>query len=285
MSQQPTIAPHDCLGSNIYAHVHGRSRQAGGAAAPVRPSTKPGCRTGIASATKGLYAEDRLAAANVRERRRIGVTRAGTKRWIVAGRLVSQADEHGGAADSAPWCLPAHDRGGGLPAVLGCMAHLGIRQHRLSLAAPRFPWPGVRPAVSRGWAWPLPSGGGSWTQMLVVGSNLRREVPLLAHRVRKAALRGAGVHFAESGALSVTCFRSVSTSGRRLSRFLAGTCRRWFVQQLGRKPVAADIRGHWPTASGARRAAHRTLVARLRRVSDQRAARPDQPAPSAVCRD
>ena len=32
--------------------------------------------------------------------------------------------------------------------------------------------------------------------LLVVGSNLRREVPMLAHRVRKAALRGAKVAFA-----------------------------------------------------------------------------------------
>ena len=31
--------------------------------------------------------------------------------------------------------------------------------------------------------------------LLVVGSNLRREVPILAHRVRKAALRGAKVSF------------------------------------------------------------------------------------------
>jgi NADH-quinone oxidoreductase subunit G len=37
-------------------------------------------------------------------------------------------------------------------------------------------------------------------QVLIVGSNLRREVPLLAHRVRKAALRGAGVRFVNPAA-------------------------------------------------------------------------------------
>src|SRR6202012_717152 len=31
--------------------------------------------------------------------------------------------------------------------------------------------------------------------LLVIGSNLRREVPVLAHRVRKAALAGAAVSF------------------------------------------------------------------------------------------
>src|SRR5665213_1776011 len=31
--------------------------------------------------------------------------------------------------------------------------------------------------------------------LLVVGSNLRHEVPILAHRVRKASLRGAKIHF------------------------------------------------------------------------------------------
>ena len=37
--------------------------------------------------------------------------------------------------------------------------------------------------------------------LLIVGSNLRREVPMLAHRVRKAARAGAAVAFVNPAAV------------------------------------------------------------------------------------
>jgi NADH-quinone oxidoreductase subunit G len=77
--------------------------------------------------------------------------------------------------------------------VARLMSHFGSANidHRLRRcdfrtqeSDPVFPWLGMEiPAVE------------ALEQVLVVGSNLRKEVPLLAHRLRKAALRGAGVHF------------------------------------------------------------------------------------------
>ena len=71
---------------------------------------------------------------------------------------------------------------------------LGLAQHRSSPAPGGFPRQAADPAV--------PALGGSPSPtvdyleaLLVVGSNLRREAPVLAHRVRKAAKRGAKVCF------------------------------------------------------------------------------------------
>lgn len=73
------------------------------------------------------------------------------------------------------------------------MGHLGSanldhrlrrRDFRTQETDPGFPWLGM--AISD---------VEQLEQVLVVGSNLRKEVPLLAHRVRKAARGGAGVHF------------------------------------------------------------------------------------------
>ena len=58
------------------------------------------------------------------------------------------------------------------------------RDFRCQDTDPAFPWLGMDIAAVE-----------NLDQILVVGSNLRQEVPLLAHRVRKAAVRGAGVHF------------------------------------------------------------------------------------------
>ncbi len=49
---------------------------------------------------------------------------------------------------------------------------------------------------------------------LVVGSNMRKEVPLLAHRLRKAALRGAKISFVNAAALRVSVPGRATTSRR-----------------------------------------------------------------------
>jgi NADH-quinone oxidoreductase subunit G len=73
------------------------------------------------------------------------------------------------------------------------MQHLGSsnvdfrlrrRDVRCEDSDPLFPWLGMEIAAVE-----------KLEQALIVGSNLRGEVPLLAHRVRKAALSGAGVYF------------------------------------------------------------------------------------------
>jgi NADH-quinone oxidoreductase subunit G len=82
--------------------------------------------------------------------------------------------------------------------VARLMRHLGSenvdhrlrrRDFRQQALDPVFPWLGMSLEDTE-----------KLTSILVVGSNLRREVPMLAHRVRKAALAGAQVSFVNSQA-------------------------------------------------------------------------------------
>src|SRR5205823_9721154 len=58
----------------------------------------------------------------------------------------------------------------------------GVQTCALPISDPVFPSLGLRIAAVD-----------SLEALLVIGSNLRREVPILAHRVRKAARRGAKI--------------------------------------------------------------------------------------------
>ena len=58
--------------------------------------------------------------------------------------------------------------------------------------------------------------------ILVVGSNLRREAPILAHRVRKAALAGAEVSFVNSTQHQYFFKVANTLSGAGLVEMLAG---------------------------------------------------------------
>ncbi len=79
------------------------------------------------------------------------------------------------------------------------------RDFRDQARDPVYPWLGMQRSPS----------SSSSDGVLVVGSNLRKEAPMLAHRVRKAALwRGAKVAFVNPRATN-TCFRSRAPISRR----------------------------------------------------------------------
>ncbi len=190
MSQHAAIAPHDCLGSQVHVHVmDGRVKR-------VVPRDCAAINENWLSdrdrfAYQGLYSSDRLQQPMVRE----GSGWRGVE-WdealaLVAMRLADSAHSHGGPSIGALVSPNATVEEGYLLARL--MDHLGSssidyrlrrRDFRGQEGEPRMPGLGMAiDDVER------------LGQLLIVGSNLRHEVPLLAHRVRKAALRGAGVHF------------------------------------------------------------------------------------------
>ena len=127
--------------------------------------------------------------------------------------------------------------------------------------------------------------------LLVIGSNLRREVPVLAHRVRKAALRGRAGQLPESGALRLhvpggaylqsapagaggaiwpRCWRAARADRRRRAGALRLRCRRRHgrpmrtarsptalhggraARGLARRAGAASARATRPARAGAR---------------------------------
>ncbi len=141
---------------------------------------------------------------------------------IYAGRIEQPMIRDGGALRPASWeeALEAaaagvarsvgNGNGSGLGAWAGptstveegfllqrLLRHLGSdnldhrlrrRDFRLQERDPVFPWVGSSLAELE-----------QADAILIVGSNLRREAPLIAHRVRKAALRGASVVFVNPG--------------------------------------------------------------------------------------
>ena len=214
MTQQPLVSPHDGTGTNLYAHV------LRGKVMRVVPRTNEAINeTWIADRDRfsyeGIYADDRLTAPMVREG---GVWKTVT--WevalaTVAEALKSHADSLGvlvspSATTEEAYLLAKLSRGLGNANI----------DHRLRLADfrdaeldPRAPALGLAiPEIE------------TLSSLLVVGSHLRAEVPLLAHRVRKAATRrGTRVAFlnpAEFPCLFPVAARVASSPGLMLADLL-----------------------------------------------------------------
>ena len=189
MTVHPLVSPHDCAGSNLHGHV------LRGTLKRVVPRENEAINeTWIPDRDRfscyGIYTEDRLVTPMVKR----------DQEWIESTwqeALQSAADAISGAVE---------DEGDGLGVLaspgstleelymlrriasqLGS-AHLDHRLRRIDFrdqqADPAWPWLGSSIA-----------GLEQLDGALVVGSNLRMEVPIVAHRIRKAALGGAQVGF------------------------------------------------------------------------------------------
>ncbi len=187
MTQVPLVSPHDGLGTNTYGHVlRGKLMRV----VPRQNDAINECWISDRDrfSYEGIYSADRLLKPMVR-------TRDGSWRecdWQTALE----------AAASGLKAAPA-DRLGVLAGASGTVEEYALLQqlaaglgtgnidHRLRQVD--FSGDAADPAI--------PSLGGSIAEvdslqaLLVVGSNLRRELPVLAHRVRKAATAGARIWF------------------------------------------------------------------------------------------
>jgi NADH-quinone oxidoreductase subunit G len=193
MVAKPLIAPHDSVGSNLYAHVlRGRVKRV------VPRENEAVNETWISDRDRfsyeGIYAPDRLLAPMLKR----------NQVWSE----VSWNEAVQAAADAL--AVGAADPGEGLGMLVSPSAtleemyllgrlsrHLGTANIDYRLRRRDFrdqdadpAWPGFGIALSE---------VDQQRGILVVGSDLRAEAPMLAHRVRKAALRGAAVGFVSPG--------------------------------------------------------------------------------------
>jgi NADH-quinone oxidoreductase subunit G len=189
MTQRATVSPHDCVGSNLYAHV------LRGTVKRIVPRENESINeTWIADRDRfsyeAIYSDERLLTPRVKEAghwRDIG--------WEDALNLMAEklraanADKIGILASPSVTVEEAH-------LVSRIAEHLGtanidhrIRRRDFSDEAndPLYPWLGCDIADIE-----------QQDAIVVIGSNLRHEAPILAHRVRKAALAGAEVSFVNS---------------------------------------------------------------------------------------
>jgi NADH-quinone oxidoreductase subunit G len=187
MVQRASIAPHDCVGTNINAHV------LRGTIKRIVPRNNEAINESWIPdrdrfSYEAIYSADRLQKPQVKE--------SGEWREIdwedaleLAADSLKNADRLGMLASPSATVEEGH--------LLQRLAkHLGTSSidHRIerrdfsdSSNDPVFPWLGCSIAdVEKQGA------------IFVIGSNIREEAPILAHRIRKAALNGAKVSFASS---------------------------------------------------------------------------------------
>ncbi len=185
MTSTPLVSPHDALGTNLYGHVlRGRLMRV------VPRENEAINETWIADRDRfsyeGVYSPDRLEHPLVRR----GADWVESD-WESALELLAQGLKARAAACgflvSPSATLEELYLAGRIARGLGThnIDHrLRQRDFRDAAADPAMPGLGMRIAEVD-----------ALDAVLVIGSNLRREVPMLAHRVRKAARRGAQVAF------------------------------------------------------------------------------------------
>jgi NADH-quinone oxidoreductase subunit G len=212
MTQKATVSPHDCVGSNLYAHV------LRGTIKRVVPRENEAINeTWLADRDRfsyeAVYSDDRLLQPLLKE--------GGEWREIDwEDALQKAAETLAASGDNTGFLLSpsATSEEGHLAVRLS--AHLGTANidHRLrrrdfsdQTNDPLFPFLGVSiEDVERQDA------------ILLVGSRLRREAPILAHRVRKATLNGAIVSVAAACPEPVFYDVANELSGAGLVELLSG---------------------------------------------------------------
>jgi NADH-quinone oxidoreductase subunit G len=183
MSSVPLVSPHDPVGSNLYGHVlRGRLMR-------VVPRENDSINEiWLADRDRfsyeGVYSPDRLLTPQVRR----GEEWVESE-WEPALMLTAEALQRAGAATGAlvspSSTLEEMYLAGRIVRALGSRDidhRLRQRDFRDQAADPAMPGLGMRLAEVD-----------SLNALLVIGSHLRREAPILAHRVRNAARGGAAV--------------------------------------------------------------------------------------------
>ena len=191
MVQRPVVSPHDCVGSNMYAHV------LRGTVKRVVPRENESINeTWLADRDRfsyeAIYSSDRLQTPRIKESgqwRELGWEEALS---VAADRLKDVAADKVGMLASPSSTLEEGHLLARIAAHIGT-ANIDHRIERRDFSDqdndPVFPYLGCDIADIE-----------QQDAIFVVGSNLRSEAPILAHRVRKAALAGASVNFASSEA-------------------------------------------------------------------------------------
>jgi NADH-quinone oxidoreductase subunit G len=228
MIQHETVSPHDCVGSNLYAHVlRGTIKRV------VPRDNEEINETWLPDRDRfsyeGIYSADRLQSPQIRENgewHAIGWEDALDK--LAESLRRADADKIGMLASPSVTLEEAH-----LLARLAEYLDTANIDHRIGSrdfsgqdADPVYPWLGCSIGELE-----------QQDAVLVAGSNIRHEAPILAHRLRKAALGGARVSFANSVRYEYFFDVASYADGAGLIELLAGIA----VAAAGSTSVPAHI--------------------------------------------
>ncbi len=228
MIQHETVSPHDCVGSNMYAHV------LRGTVKRVVPRNNDDINETWLSdrdrfSYEGIYSSDRLQQPAVKENGEWRSIDWEEALGILADSLGRADSEKVGLLASPSSTLEEAHLLARLATHLGTanLDHrVGQRDFSGQDADPVFPWLGCSIAELE-----------EQDAVLVAGSNIRHEAPILAHRLRKAALRGASINFANSARYEYFFDVSDYADGAGLVELLAGIA----VAAAGSKKLPAGI--------------------------------------------
>ncbi len=232
MVQHSTVSPHDCVGSNMFAHV------LRGTVKRIVPKANESINeTWLPDRDRfsyqGIYSSDRLLTPRVKEGGKWRELDWEEALSIAAKRLKdADAQKLGMLASPSVTLEEAH-------LLVRMATHLGTANidHRIDRRDcsdqdndPVFPWLGCDIADLD-----------NQEAVFVVGSNLRCEAPMLAHRLRKSALAGASISFASSeaheylfdvaeylsgaGLVELLTGVAVAAAGKKIPESIAGICK------------------------------------------------------------
>ncbi len=223
MTQHPLVSPHDGFGTRLYGHVL-RGRLMRVVPQPCEDINETWIADRDRYSYEGLYSDERLTAPRVRQSDgSLRETDWDTALAAMASGLQQQVAQSGAAAlgmlthpaSTLEECYLLARLAEGL-ATPNIDHRLRQRDFRDQASDPTAPGLGLDLSAVD-----------TLDALLVIGSNLRAELPMLAHRVRKAALRGARVSFVNPAAF--TCLfpvaGSIVGSATGLVRELAGVLR------------------------------------------------------------
>ena len=185
MTSQPLVSPHDGVGTNLFGHVlRGKLMRV------VPRENEEINETWIPDRDRfsyeGVYSEDRLLTPMLRSGSDWSATDWESALGEVARDLRARAQSVGALASASStleelYLLNRIIRGVGSDNIDHRLRQCVNRDQN---ADPAYPNLGMSIAAVE-----------HLDALLLIGCNLRREVPMLAHRVRKAAVRGARIAF------------------------------------------------------------------------------------------
>ena len=220
MVEQPLVSPHDAVGTNLYGHV-----KAGRLMRVVPRPNEAINETWIADRDRfsyeGIYSADRLARPLLRRNGGLAECDWETALEAAATGLKDTVRAHGAgglgvlalatATTEEHWLLARLTRGLG---VANLDYRLRQQDFRDQAADPSFPGLGI----------PI-AGLDSLDAILVIGADLRQEAPILAHRIRTAAVHNhaqvAFVNPAEFPHLFPVAATRVAANGDFVAELLA----------------------------------------------------------------
>ena len=198
MVQVPLVSPHDPIGTNLYGHVR-RGRLMRVVPRPNEEVNEAWIADRDRYSYEGVYAEDRLEQPMIRVGGELKVTDWETALAAAADGIKRVLAAHGAASVGMLAAPTATTEEHFLLQKLARGLSVANIDHRLrqqdfrdQAADPLYPALGISLAAVD-----------KLTGALVVGSHLRHEAPLLAHRLRKAARAKAQVAFANPAVFPV----------------------------------------------------------------------------------